>query len=55
MTDEQMRETLEDLLEAVRLIYIQKGATGAAADMVRDQIQTKVRDALDRLEDAGAA
>jgi molybdopterin biosynthesis enzyme len=50
MNDEQMREALEDLIEAVRLIYIAKGASGAAADIVRDQIRERVRAASAALE-----
>ena len=51
MNDEQMREALEDLIEAVRLIYIAKGGTsGAAADIVRDQIRERVRAASAALE-----
>ena len=50
MNDEQMREALEDLIEAVRLIYIAKGTSGAAADIVRDQIRERVRTALATLE-----
>lgn len=57
MTDDQMREALQDLIEAVRLIYIAKGTSGSVADVVFDQIREHVRIALATLEsdDWGAA
>jgi len=50
MNDEQMREALQDLIEAVRLIYIAKGTSGPMADVVRDKIREHVRIALATLE-----